>query len=154
MVENERVWRDLVKVDAYLWILFGIAVVAGIMEKFFGVFSGFTLLIGPLPAMGIYFAYLGVASSLIYGALSTRIDALAERYTVACREQAAAAPAPTPAMKVTNGKAAREAATTRASKPSGMRPVYASEADFRVVTPGEAKRRGRAAREVLGAVPG
>ncbi len=95
--------------------------------------------------------------AVIYGALSTRIDALADRYVESCkarRAQVAPAPAPTPAMKVTTGKAAREAATTRASKPSGMRPVYASEADFKVVTPGEAKRRGRAAREVLEAMPG
>jgi hypothetical protein len=44
---ERRLWR----LDIYLWLVFGVAIVIRESEEFFGVLSGFTLLMGPYPAM-------------------------------------------------------------------------------------------------------
>lgn len=52
-------------VDAFLWLTFGVAVALIGVERFFGVLSGFTLLIGPLPALLLSLSLnVGVAATL------------------------------------------------------------------------------------------
>ncbi len=51
--------------DAFLWLVTGVAVALAAVERWFGVFSGFTLLIGPTPALLLALSLnVGVAAAL------------------------------------------------------------------------------------------
>lgn len=52
-------------VDAFLWLTFAVSVALIGIERFFGVLSGFTLLIGPTPALLLSLSLnVGVAATL------------------------------------------------------------------------------------------
>ncbi len=52
-------------VDAFLWLMFVVSLALIGIERFFGVLSGFTLLIGPLPALLLSLSLnIGVAATL------------------------------------------------------------------------------------------
>lgn len=57
--------RRLWKVDMYLWVAFGVSLAAAGVERLWGVFSGFTLLIGPFPAMTLALALIFGGSAVL-----------------------------------------------------------------------------------------